>query len=587
MLLVRLIKTHIFFILLLFFTFSFLYHSDQSFDQDLGRHLKLGEIIFTSHEVPKVNLFSYTSPDFPFINHHWLFEVIVYFASITIGLQALLVSKFLLLLVIASAIVFLAYKTKSSLYFSVSFIFLHLLRGRSELRPEIISFLFTVLTLYVLEKFLKNNSKVIYLLPLISLFWVNSHIYFPVGIFIQLIFLGDILFQKYFQKNKGASLTKKLKTLSIVLGVSIAASFVNPNFVKGALYPFTVFSNYGVTITENLTIFALHEIKFVNPDFLFYLLASFSLFLSIYSSFWRTKFSFKNIGLTILGLALATQSIRGFPYLLFISLPYVLLNYNLKEHSIWTKALNLVVAVLLVGEAILYLNGTYYALTFRSWTPSLVYTENAKPALDFVITHKLPTPIYNNFNIGSYIIYRGYPEYKVSVDGRPEAYPALYFTETYLPTLTDYKKFKEEEKRSNIKTVIFSILDQNKETLAFFNAITKDPGWDIVFLDQFMIVLVKHDVQQTMHLRIIQLEKITADSYHYTRADEYTNISTFLSNLQYYKQAKIINKKALDINPDSPAANKIMAYILLFDKSNTSKGIIQDYLSKSSNGIFW
>lgn len=573
--------------MLLFFTFSFLYHSDQSFDQDLGRHLKLGEIILTSREVPRVNLFSYTSPDFPFINHHWLFEVIVYLASITIGLQALLVSKFLLLLSIASAILFLAYKTKSSLYFSVSFIFLHLLRGRSELRPEIISFLFTVVTLLILEKFVKDNSKVIYLLPLISLLWVNSHIYFPVGICIQLIFLGDILFQKYVQKRKNALASKKLTTLSIVLGISLAASFINPHFIKGALYPFMVFRNYGITITENLTVFALHEIKFVNPDFFFYFLAAFLLFSSIYASFWRTKFSFKNISLTLLGLALATQSIRGFPYLLCISLPYVLLNFNYKENSVWTKALNLVVAGILVGEAILYLNGTYYALTYRAWTPTLTYTENAKPALDFVIDHKLPTPLYNNFNIGSYIIYRGYPAYKVSVDGRPEAYPSAYFTKTYLPTLADYKKFKEEEKKSQIKTVVFSILDQNKETLSFFSAITKDPTWDIVFLDQFMIVLVKHDVRQAMHLPVIHLEKLTANSYHYTSADAYVNISTFLANLHYYKQAKVLNQKALDIQPDNPAANKIMAYILVFDKSNTSKGVIEEYYSKASSGIFW
>src|SRR3990167_2163720 len=55
-------------ILLLFFVFSFLFRTDYSFDQDLGRHLKLGEIIIKTGNVPRINLFSYTNPDFPFIN---------------------------------------------------------------------------------------------------------------------------------------------------------------------------------------------------------------------------------------------------------------------------------------------------------------------------------------------------------------------------------------------------------------------------------------------------------------------------------------------------------------------------------------
>jgi len=80
-------------VFLLFFVFSFLFRSDLSFDQDLGRHIGLGEIIFKNYQVPKVNLFSYTNPDFPFINTHWLFEVLAYLGSISIGVQAMIILK--------------------------------------------------------------------------------------------------------------------------------------------------------------------------------------------------------------------------------------------------------------------------------------------------------------------------------------------------------------------------------------------------------------------------------------------------------------------------------------------------------------
>jgi hypothetical protein len=569
--------------LLLFLAFAFLFHNDQSFNQDLGRHIKLGEIIWNTKSVPSTNLFSYTYPNFPFVNHHWLFGVLVYLGSVSIGLQAVLVIKFLILLLIVFFVLLLAYKTKSVLFFSVSFIFIHLFRGRTELRPEILSFVFTVVHLYILERFLKKDTKLIYLLPFISLIWVNSHIYFPVGLFLQGIFLADLLFKKYIQKS--ANDINKIITLAAVLGASILATFINPNYIKGALYPFNIFSNYGVPIAENRTIFALQEIRFINPDFGFYYIAASIVFISLYVSFFRTKFSLKNVALTLFGLALATQSIRGFPYLFLISLPYVLMNFHYLVSNTWIRIINILIVIFLLVEAFMYLNGSYYAMTYRTWVPKLVFTEDVKPAMDYVLEKQLPQPIFNNFNIGSYIFYRGYPEYKVSVDGRPEAYPAAYFTKEYLPVLEDYKKFKQLEKERGIKTVIFSILDQNPETILFFKAITHDPQWKIVFLDQFMIVLVKTEVQQQQKLHAIDLNKITVSEYKYSEYDAYTNLGTFLFNVGHFSQAKAFTEKALEINAHSPAANKIMTIILLDENPKDSK--IKEYRYRAISPIYW
>ncbi|KKT25633.1 MAG: hypothetical protein UW11_C0025G0017, partial [Parcubacteria group bacterium GW2011_GWA2_43_9b] len=46
----------------------FLIHSASAINQDLGRHLKMGEIIWQTGHVPITNLFSYTNPNFAFIN---------------------------------------------------------------------------------------------------------------------------------------------------------------------------------------------------------------------------------------------------------------------------------------------------------------------------------------------------------------------------------------------------------------------------------------------------------------------------------------------------------------------------------------
>ncbi len=146
-------------ILLLFFVFSFLFRTDSSFNQDLGRHLKLGEIIWQTKSIPTTNLFSYTNPDFPFINTHWLFEVWAYLMGQTVGLQVFLFSKLIIFLVAVYLILKIIPEGNKALLLPIGFLFFHVLRERTELRPEIFSFLFTSLTLYILEKFIFRDTE--------------------------------------------------------------------------------------------------------------------------------------------------------------------------------------------------------------------------------------------------------------------------------------------------------------------------------------------------------------------------------------------------------------------------------------------
>jgi hypothetical protein len=56
---------------------------------DLGRHLKNGELFFKEQTIPKTNLYSYTYPNYPFVNHHWGSGVIFYLVKIIFGFRGL------------------------------------------------------------------------------------------------------------------------------------------------------------------------------------------------------------------------------------------------------------------------------------------------------------------------------------------------------------------------------------------------------------------------------------------------------------------------------------------------------------------
>ena len=169
------------------FVFSFIFSTSTDFSQDLGRHLKLGEIILKTRRVPVTNFFSFTSPNFPFINHHWLSEVIFYLISRIFGLNALLILKVGLIIGTVAILIKIAIKKSGVVSGIISgLIFALLLIERNDIRPEIFAYFFFSVILYLLLDGLKN-SKVIYLLPIIMLLWINIHISFVFGVFLELL----------------------------------------------------------------------------------------------------------------------------------------------------------------------------------------------------------------------------------------------------------------------------------------------------------------------------------------------------------------------------------------------------------------
>src|SRR5207244_5893280 len=47
---------------------------------------------------------------------------------------------------------------------------------------------------------------------------------------------------------------RRIRQWLLILGLTLAATLVNPSGLKGALYPLTIWSNYAIPIVENLSI---------------------------------------------------------------------------------------------------------------------------------------------------------------------------------------------------------------------------------------------------------------------------------------------------------------------------------------------
>jgi hypothetical protein len=580
------------YILLLIYTFAIFFKSDNSFEQDLGRHLKMGEIMVRDHFIPQTNLFSYTHPDFPFVNHHYLFGVLVYLASVTVGIQGIFYIKIVLVLLIAAILIKLLVDKNVIIALPVAFIFLHLLRERTEVRPELFSFLFTVIVYYILEKFesdrisnlsrLSNLShlkpKLIFLLPLIQLIWINMHIYFPVGFFLE-----GIYFVWFASKREW----RKAKLLFAISTLSFIVSFINPNTIKAVFYPFQIFQNYGYTIVENQTIFFLEDYGFRNPNFLFYKLAVLIIVIGCIVGLLTKHLNLKNGLLILLGLGLSLTNVRSFPYLVLISLPAVVwlgqkIRTNMAAYVVWA-----VMAFLLILESSLYLTNTYYKFDESGEYAQAAIPETGKPALDFVIDNDLPQPILNNYDNGGYVIYRGYREYKVFVDNRPEAYPKEFFQQVYIPMQEQPEVFKQIDDRYHFQTIIFNHTDQTPWAQTFLKAMVKDTSWTPVYFDRYMLILVRTDQARSKNLTSVDMATLSPDKYTYTDHQAYFLMGYSLLNWGYTTSSEAFLNKALSIFPDSPKTNLLMANIVAMRQNPLEARLIDQYLSKSKNPYWW
>ena len=509
---------------LVFLLFIGFFHPVYSITQDLGRHLKTGEIILNTYSVPKTNLFSYTYPDFPFINHHWLSEVVYFVSFQKIGFNGLLILNTAIVLISFGLIFFKANKKASSIALLLcSLLYVPILFERTDVRPEFFSFLFLSLFIVILYKFREKFTRLIFLLPILELFWVNMHIYFPIGIVITLFFLLDCLLFRKFKVNKHTLI------LATVLILTILVTLINPNGLKGALYALSVFQNYGYSIEENQNIFFLWNFAH-KQSILFFFIAVPILFISLLLNFKRVLPVEWLI--SIFFTILAIISIRNFPLFVFATLiPFVKYTSSLNLFAL-KKHLKIILLILLLFLALFETQQIYTKKGF-----GFELERGAKDAVDFFIKENLKGPIFNNFDIGSYLDYRLYPKEKVFVDGRPEAYPATFFQETYIPMQMDTNKFALVDQKYNFNTIFFSHTDQTPWAKEFLKQIIKNKKWNLVYVDNYIVILTKEgNVKQTIKT-------------------DYSNVGSLIQLARFFQFANLedeeikIYQKILNINP--------------------------------------
>src|SRR5581483_10655807 len=102
---------------------------------------------------------------------------------------------------------------------------------------------------------------------------------------------------------------------------------------------------------------------------------------------------------------------------------------------------------------------------------------------DFIKQNNIQGPIFNNYDIGSSIDFTLFPQEKAFVDNRPEAYPAEFFSDVYIPMQENPDAFAQVDSRYHFNAIYFYRLDMTPWGQQFLVAMVKNPDWAPVYVD--------------------------------------------------------------------------------------------------------
>jgi len=456
---------------------------------DIGRHIKNGETVLKGSNNLATNFYSYTEPQYPTVTHHWGAGVIYYLIWKLAGFKAL---TWLNIIVMLLALWFFFLSSRYEASFGTAFLFtllcLPLVAYRAEVRPETFSYLFFGLEWYLWIRFYhqKTGMKPLYVIPVIQAFWVNIHIFFIFGLFL----IGVYALYFVIRKEK-----KLFRAAVIILFLSVAASFISPYGYKAFLEPFRIFREYGYMIAENQSILFMQK-RFPATGTYTYFEILFGT--GVVTFIWlaiRKQWMdlLPRLLIFIVFAAFAWKMVRGIAVFGLIGIPVLSGNVQdilLQVKKPVMKIMRWIPVPVYLVILLLILTANPLFVPKKQLTGTGLY-EGSNASAAFYRNNHLHGPVFNNYDIGSYLIFHLFPAERVFTDNRPEAYPVSFFKDIYVPMQEDDSIWVSMSRRYNINVIWFYRLDNTPWAQPFLIRRIHDPLWAPVYVDAFTLILLK------------------------------------------------------------------------------------------------
>lgn len=589
---------------------AFLLHKVNLSTNDLGIRLKIGEVVWQTKHVFQTNLFSYTEPDQQFINRYWLHGLIFYGIHSVSGFEGLIVFKTLFLLAEFS-ILFLTAARKSNFWLCaiLSLPVILILQERTDTRPEIFTYFFIAVFYYLLAQAEEHPEKnrVFWLVPLQAL-WVNLHLFYPIG----LLLAGGFMLEKMIRgsvnpQNSGNNLL--IKKLFLLLPLMLAATCFSPNGLGGVFaFLSIVGKSSSYKVGENDTVFQYLQTNPENDAAIWAFLLMAVIFAGVViRDTWtrsRKRASFSQtlgempIFFYVAGAGAAAVGImyvRGIALFAMTLLPALSVGlsglqikfsqWSEKRFSAKEGALG-VVYVAALAALILY--SAYSAVdAVRRPDFGIGIAYGSGNAAYFFKEQGLKGPIFNDYNIGSYLAYRLFPRERVFVDTRGgDAYSNSFFNNIYEPMLRSEQEWRQMLGKYNFNAIIFDYEDKFQPIRYFLTMRCKDPDWALIYVDQYTVIFVRNNESNKKAINKFQITSVNvgekmAPLLRSADPDIWINVADVFTLFRRWDLARPIFKKILVERPGSALVWLVAGETEVTASDDESRVLATVYLEKA------
>jgi hypothetical protein len=187
--------------------------------QDYWWYLRLGQDVTQTGSVPTMDTYSFTRAGAPFFYQSWLAALVFWKTFQAGGFGLTFFLRAMIIAVTYTLLWVLVRKAGVGPRLASLLVLLAALAGSNNwsFRPQLFIFPIFVLVLYILTKWSRGEKSILWMLPVLSMLWVNLHGSFP------LLFILGAIALLFGQGDK--------KQLAFALGISAVTLFINPHGV--------------------------------------------------------------------------------------------------------------------------------------------------------------------------------------------------------------------------------------------------------------------------------------------------------------------------------------------------------------------
>jgi len=504
---------------------SFLIGCTPMWSQDVWWHLRTGQLILERGEIPRLDWFTFTSTDRPWIDLHWGFQLLVTWLHAVGGVDLLVLMK-AACVAATLAIGWLAAPRLPAPARALCWLLpIICISGRAMERPELLTYVFLATTLVCLER---SRPRLLWALPLVQLVWVNCHALFVLGLVGWAAMLGDRLAREALGGRFGvapAPTEPPLRSFLLAMALCLLASFANPYLAEGALFPLTLYRKFGAeqelyaVVGEFRTpvYYVLHAGVFGSR----YMVAWIALWLATAASFvWLARERRLAVGRLLLFAAFSKVALDATRNVaVFAIAAGVVLSANCGEalelrarrvprsrpHRGLRPALSVATASLFAALAASVVSGHWVAWFGERKVFGLGERigEYAHEAVRFAGREGMPMRAFaSHFGVASLYSYYYGPEHRVFMDGRLEvASPETMLA--YLEILywmatgdTSWPKAFARDEAGQLPAVILSRASHRREIAG----VLATPGWRAVYADGLAVVFIEEELAERLAL---------------------------------------------------------------------------------------